>query len=119
MGGSFLEGPLFKGARGGSPTIFLIFFPPKVANLANLKCQKGSRIIGTAEHGVVSDSARGEKGLKKTHVTSLTIIKGKLQDCDTGCVAYFLQFLFMYSWCSSFSLSLLPVVMSQACQYQT
>ena len=40
---------------GGS---FLFFcFPPKVAKLVNLICQKRSRIIGTAEHGVVSNSA--------------------------------------------------------------
>ena len=65
MGGSFLEGTLFKGARGGVPPFFFEdCFPPKVAKLANLKCQKVFRIIGTAEHGVVSDSASGGgKGL--------------------------------------------------------
>ena len=56
MGGHFLRRPL----GGGGPPLFLFCFPPKVATLANLKCQKGSRIIGTVEHGVVSDSsARG------------------------------------------------------------
>ena len=43
-----------------SPKLFVL---PKVAKLANLKCQKGSRIIRTPEDGATSDSAREGQNL--------------------------------------------------------
>ena len=60
--------PSLKGPEGGSPSFFL----PKDAKLANLKCQKGSGIIGTPEHVAKSNFARwgakcalGRKGLDR------------------------------------------------------
>ena len=57
-GGSFLEGPLFKGARGGVPPSFTIFYPPKLAKLANLKSRQSFGAIGTPEPDAISDSPR-------------------------------------------------------------
>ena len=56
MRGHFWRVPPLRGPERGSPLFFEFCFPPKVAKLANLKYPKGSRIIGTDEHGVVSDS---------------------------------------------------------------
>ena len=65
MGGSFSECPLFKEARGGvHPSFSIFFFPAKVAKLANIKCQIGSRIIGSSVREIESIRLRGGwKGL--------------------------------------------------------
>ena len=59
-GDHFWRVPSLRGPHGGSPALFQNCFPPKVAKFANLKCQKLSRIIGKAEHGVISNSV-GER----------------------------------------------------------
>ena len=59
MGGSFLEGPLFKGAQmGGPPLFFENFFSQKVEKLVNLKTQKVFEIIGSSKPSAITVSAR-------------------------------------------------------------
>ena len=45
-GGHFLGVPSLRGHEGGTPPLFAIFFPPKVALLAYLKSQK---VLGLSE----------------------------------------------------------------------
>ena len=73
-GGHFQGVPSLRGLEGGSPPLFQKKISRKVAKLANLKCQKGFKTIGSSKPGAISVSARGgakfaplppwEKGLR-------------------------------------------------------